>query len=54
MMKVSIRRNDKGTYIGSVPLKQLDKLSKSADRFRRWSFVVADNGIGGWLILEGE
>jgi len=41
---VRTRKNNKGSYIASVPLKQLVKLS-GYDK-TRWSFE------DGWLILE--
>jgi hypothetical protein len=45
-MFVKARKNNKGSYIASLPLKQLQKLSKCKPKFRRWSFE------DGWLILE--
>ena len=52
-------RNDKhGSYIASIPLKQLVKLSGYDDRHRRWSYEpIKFNSVGepvadGWLILE--
>jgi hypothetical protein len=44
-MRLYIRSRKQGSYIASVPLKQLVKLS--ACRKRRWSYA------DGWLILEG-
>ena len=41
-----IRTRKQGSYIASVPLKELKKLS--AKRKRRWSFK------DGWLILEAR
>jgi hypothetical protein len=41
---VRTRKNNKGSYIASVPLKQLVKLSGYPKT--RWSFE------DGWLILE--
>ena len=41
---IRTRRNKKGSYIASVPLKKLLKLS--AYRKKRWEFK------DGWLILE--
>ena len=41
-----IRTRKQGSYIASVPLKELKKLS--ARYKRRWSFK------DGWLILEGR
>ena len=41
---VCTRKNNKGSYIASVPLKQLVKLS--GYRKTRWSYE------DGWLILE--
>ena len=41
---VRTRKNNKGSYIASVPLKQLVKLSGYSKT--RWSYK------DGWLILE--
>jgi len=41
---VRTRRNNKGSYIASVPLKRLKRLAEC--RKRRWMFK------DGWLILE--
>ena len=41
---VRVREKHKGSYIASVPLKQLIRLS--AYKKRRWEFK------DGWLILE--
>ena len=41
---VCTRKNNKGSYIASVPLKQLVKLSGC--RKTQWSYV------DGWLILD--
>ena len=43
---VKTRKDNKGSYIASVPLKNLLKLSESPPKYRRWSFE------DGWLILE--
>jgi hypothetical protein len=43
---VGTRKQGSGSYIASVPLLKLRKLSKSPDKSRRWSFE------DGWLILE--
>ena len=47
MPKISlyIRTRKQGSYIASVPLKKLTKLSEF--RKKRWTFK------DGWLILEG-
>lgn len=45
-IRLFIRSRKQGSYVASVPLKQLVKLSKFDDRRRRWSFE------DGWLILE--
>jgi len=45
-MFVKTRRDNKGSYIASIPLKKLEKLSKAPEKSRRWSFE------DGWLILE--
>ena len=43
---VKTRNDSKGSYIASIPLKKLQKFSKSPEKSRRWSFE------DGWLILE--
>ena len=43
---VKTREDNKGSFIASVPLKKLEKFSKSSEKSRRWSFK------DGWLILE--
>jgi hypothetical protein len=43
---VKTRKNNKGYYIASIPLKKLAKLSKAPEKSRHWSFK------DGWLILE--
>jgi len=45
-IKLFVRSRKQGSYIASVPLKKLDKFSKSPEKSRRWSFE------DGWLILE--
>jgi hypothetical protein len=45
-IKLYIRSRKQGSYIASVPLQKLDKLSKAPEKSRRWSFK------DGWLILE--
>jgi len=45
-IKLFVRSRKQGSYIASVPLKKLDKFSKSPEKSRRWSFK------DGWLILE--
>ena len=45
-IKLFIRSRKQGSYIASVPLKKLLKLSESPPKYRRWSFE------DGWLILE--
>ena len=42
---VRLRKSNKGSYIASVPLKQLAELSVRSNK-TRWSFK------DGWLILE--
>lgn len=43
---VGTRKQGSGSYVASVPLLQLLKLSEAPDKSRRWSFE------DGWLILE--
>ena len=43
---VNTRKDNKGSFVASVPLKRLDKFSKAPEKSRRWSFE------DGWLILE--
>ena len=45
-IRLFINSRKQGSYIASIPLKQLVKLSGYDDRHRRWSYV------DGWLILE--
>ena len=45
-LSVKIRKGNRGSYIASVPLKKLEKLSKAPPKSRRWSYE------DGWLILE--
>jgi hypothetical protein len=45
-LRVKVRKNNKGSYIASVPLKQLLKFSECPYECRHWSFE------DGWLILE--
>lgn len=45
-IKLFVRSRKQGSYIASVPLKKLDKFSKSPEKYRHWSFE------DGWLILE--
>lgn len=45
-LSVKTRKDNKGSFIASVPLKKLDKFSKAPEKSRRWSFE------DGWLILE--
>ena len=45
-LSVKTRKDNKGSYIASVPLQKLDKFSKSPEKSRRWSYK------DGWLILE--
>lgn len=52
-IRLFIRKRKQGSYIASVPLKKLVKLSGFKDR--RWSFEVVDGEVkGGWLILEAR
>ena len=43
---VKTRKENKGSYVASIPLKKLEKFSKAPEKSRRWSFE------DGWLILE--
>ena len=43
---VKTRKDNKGSFIASVPLKKLDKFSKAPEKSRRWRFEE------DWLILE--
>jgi hypothetical protein len=43
---VKTRKDNKGSFIASVPLKKLNKFSNAPEKSRRWSFE------DGWLILE--
>jgi len=45
-IKLFIRTRKQGSYVASVPLQKLEKLSKAPEKSRRWSFE------DGWLILE--
>jgi len=45
-LSIKTRKNNKGSFIASVPLKKLDKFSKAPEKSRHWSFK------DGWLILE--
>ena len=45
-LKLFIRSRKQGSYIASVPLELLRKLSEAPEKSRRWSFE------DGWLILE--
>lgn len=45
-LQVKSRKDNKGRYIASVPYRQLLKMSKCNEKYRRWSLV------GDWLILE--
>jgi len=45
-IKLFIRSRKQGSYIASVPLEQLRKLSKCEDKYKHWRFE------DGWLILE--
>jgi len=45
-IRLFVNSRKQGSYIASIPLKQLVKLSGYDDRHRRWSYV------DGWLILE--
>jgi len=45
-MFVKARKNNKGSYIASLPLQKLQKYSKCSPKKRYWSFE------DGWLILE--
>ena len=47
LLRLFVRnRNSHGSYIASVPMERLRKLSNSPVKYRRWSFE------DGWLILE--
>ena len=46
VIKLFVRTRKQGSYIASVPLERLRKLSESSAKYRRWSFE------DGWLILE--
>ena len=46
LIRLFVRSRKQGSYIASVPLERLRKLSESPDKSRRWSFE------DGWLILE--
>ena len=43
---VGTRKQGSGSYIASVPLLKLKKLSECPDRYKHWRFEQ------GWLILE--
>jgi len=45
-LSVKTRKDNKGSFIASVPLKKLEKFSKASPKSRRWSFE------DGWLNLE--
>jgi hypothetical protein len=45
-LSVKTRKENKGSYIASVPLQKLQKFSGAPEKSRRWSFE------DGWLILE--
>ena len=54
-IRLFVRTRKQGSYIASVPVRQLVKLSGYSKT--RWSFEVvkASDGesvVGGWLILE--
>jgi hypothetical protein len=46
VIRLFIRTRKQGSYIASVPLGHLRKLSECSAKYRRWSFE------DGWLILE--
>jgi len=55
-IKLFIRSRKQGSYIASVPVRQLKKLSGYSKT--RWSFQeikdsTGESVAGGWLILEG-
>ena len=55
-IKLFVRSRKQGSYIASVPVRQLKKLSGYSKT--RWSFqeIESSDGVsvaGGWLILEG-
>jgi hypothetical protein len=45
-LSVKTRKDNKGSFIASVPMKKLEKFSRAPEKSRRWSFE------DGWLILE--
>jgi hypothetical protein len=48
VIRLFIRTRKQGSYIASVPLERLGKLSECSAKYRRWSFE------DGWLILEAS
>ena len=46
IIRLFVRSRKQGSYVASVPLRQLRKFSGAHDKSRRWSFE------DGWLILE--
>lgn len=49
-LRLFIRVRKQGSYIASVPVKQLTKMFK--DSYRNWRIEQAENGV--WLVLEAS